>query len=372
MNTKKTKIIYILPMLYIGGAEKILFDILKNIDRDRFDIGLVLLKDNQPFFPDWEGDLASRGIGVANFHISGRKVRKFIDLPYKFAKLVLYLRHEKPDVVHTHLLYADIIGRYAAWLAGVRKIITTEHNQIGYGGFLKRSLLSFADKRTDSFVAVSRDVRNYLLRERNIDENKITVITNGVETGRFIHPERVYDKEKLVIGAMGKISRQKGFDQLIEALALLGTGYECQIAGDNDLQEHKLRSKLERKIEAMGLKEKIRFVGVQDAPRFFASIDIFVSASRWDGLSLVLLEAGASGLPIAAFDVGGVRSVIDDGADGFVVAPGDIVKLAARIGELLEKAELRERFGRNIAKMIRNNFDVSEVANKYESLYIAT
>jgi glycosyltransferase involved in cell wall biosynthesis len=315
--------------------------------------------------------LKSLGISVVNLQISDDKIFKFFDLPLKMIMLAIYLKREKTDIVHTHLLYADIVGRYAACLAGVKKIISTEHNQVGYGGYLKRLLLRFVDKRTMAFVAVSRDVRGYLLRERNINERRITIINNGIETEKFAFPDRVYNKRELVIGAMGKVSRQKGFDQLIEALALVDRDYVCKIAGDNDIQEYKLRSQLEKKIISLGLQEKISFIGVQDAPQFFASIDIFVSASRWDGLSLVLLEAGASGLPIAAFDVGGVRSVIDDGEDGFVVKSGDIRKLAERISELLDKAELRERFGRSIAKMVKNNFDITEVAMKYENLYIA-
>ena len=371
MSNKKTKIIYILPMLYIGGAEKILFDVIKKIDKERFEVGLALLKKNEIFFSGWEEELAAENVKVENFLIQDNLFLKIFDIPRKFISLVSYLRQEKPDIVHTHLLYADIIGRFAAWLAGVKRIITTEHNQIGYGDKIKNCLTKFIDQKTFAFVAVSEEVAAYLKSERKIAENKIIIIHNGIETEKYVFPDRQYDKEKLVIGAMGKIARQKGFDLLIESLKMINADYECLIAGDEDLHERDLRLELEELIVRNNLADKVKFVGLQEARHFFQGIDIFVSSSRWDGLSLVLLEAGAAGLPIVAFNVGGVGSVIHHEEDGLIVEKEDVGKMSESITRLLVDENLRTKFGQKTAEKIRNNFDISRVVKSHEELYIS-
>lgn len=358
MSEKKIKIIHIIPTLDLGGAEKLLVDIVKNLDKEKFLSEVICLKR----FGFWGIELKKEGIPLI---LAGKDKRLGLITLFKLIKI---LKKEKPDVVHTHLFGADIWGRLAARLAGVKVIVSTEHNLNYQEGFLKKILKKSTAGLADSIVAVSQAVKDYAVKFEKADKNKIEVIYNGVDVGKFLNRSRNYKKgrEEMVIGSVGRLAKQKGFDCLIGALAKIERRIKCYIAGDGAE-----RKKLEKLIKKLNLTGWVELVGWQkDMPNFLNSLDIFVLPSRWEGFGVAILEAGLAGLPVVAAAVDGIKEIIEDPKDGLLFRKEDEEDLAKKLNYLLESPEERERLGLNLQNKVKEKFAIGKIVKEYEDLYL--
>lgn len=353
----KIKIMQLIPTLGLGGAERVVVDLAKNLDREKFSVKVVCLKS----LGELAADLSAAGISV---ELLGRPSAPII---FSFFKLIKFLKRERPDIVHTHLFGADFYGRLAARLAGVKIIVSTEHNLNFAEGFLKKIAKSATGRLANSIIAVSSAVKDYLIKKEGISANKIKVIYNGVAAEKFLYPERNYQRAgTLTIGAIGRLTRQKGFDYLIKAVAQVNGDWQCLIAGDGEEKE-----KLFGLIKSLSLENKIKLIGWEkNTPEFLKKLDIFVLPSRWEGLGIVILEAGASGLPVIASNIDGIKELISDNQDGLLFPGGDETKLAEKIKFLLEQPAERKRLGENLRQKVNANFSAKKMAAEYEQLYL--
>jgi len=342
----------------MGGAERLLVDIVKNLDRDNFSASVICLKR----FGFWGMELKKQGTPL---FLAGWG--KFFWL-FGFLNLVKILKKEKPDIVHTHLFGADVFGILAARLAGVKVIIATEHNLNYQEGFLKRFIKSWTMGFAQKIVAVSEAVRNYAVSSGRIPKEKIEIIYNGVELEKFLNAERKYEKKnEIIVGSIGRLTEQKGFDFLIEAGALLkDEKINFFIAG-----EGKDRKKLEKQIKKGNLGDKIKLLGWQkDTKEFFDSLDIFVLPSRWEGFGIAILEAGLAGLPVIASKVDGIKEIIQDNADGLLFEKGNVRELAEKINYLAGNPEEREKLAVNLRNKVKEKFSIEKIVREYENLYL--
>lgn len=359
----KIKIAYVLPTLDKGGAERMVVDLILNLNRAVFEPVLILFKRGG----EWLAELAAENIPV----IILEKKRK-ID-PLNFWRLFKALKNSKPQIIHTHL-GGDLYGRLAAKLLGVPVILSTEHNinsdEKPLQNFLKRITNGLADK----IVAVSEAVKKDIISRYKAPETKISVILNGVETTKFLSRAKEKDKEMavseknkaIIFGTMGRLSPQKGHLTLIKAWKQLKTRADCLIAGSGPLA-----ASLNEEIKKAELDDKIKLVGpVSDPAAFLNSLDAFVFPSFWEGLGIVLLEAGLVGLPIIASAVNGITEIINEDT-GWLVPAGDADALAAKIDWLavnLNKPEVKDKSDRLRAKIIAD-FDIKKIAGEYQNLY---
>jgi len=353
-------------MFAVGGAERILFDVINNLDKNIFEPKLVCLKGGEEKFSLWKNELESQGIEIIIIDpvVKMGRLKRLI-------KTMEYLKNEKPDIVHTQLFSADVVGRIAAKLAGRKIIISTEHNLNLADGIIKRIFKALTSRLSFKIIAVSEAVKEYAIAREGADPKKTDVIYNGIETEKFRFDGRDYNKKNIIIGAMGRLTFQKGFDFFIKSIARLNEpGLECLIAGGEDVRENG-RESLENLIRDMDLEEKIKLAGLQKNPLdFYKKIDIFVLSSRWEGFPIVLLEAGMAGLPVVAAEVGGIGEVIKDGHNGILVKSGDIEGLSEKLKYLIDHPEERDRTGNNLKKTILEKFNISKTVRKYESVYI--
>ncbi|MDD5031628.1 MAG: glycosyltransferase [Patescibacteria group bacterium] len=358
MPEKKIKIIHIIPTLDLGGAEKLLVDIVKNLDKEKFESKVVCLKR----FGFWGMELKREGIPLI---LAGgdKKLGLFV-----FLKLVKILKKEKPDIIHTHLFGADIFGRLAGRLAGVKVIVSTEHNLNYQESFLKKILKKSTAGLATSVIAVSRAVKDYAVKFEGADRNKTEIIYNGVEAKRFLNKNRDYHNEKkeIVVGSVGRLTKQKGFDGLITALAKTDKKVKCFIAGDGAE-----RKRLEKLIKKLNLSGRVELAGWQkDVSEFLNSLDIFVLPSRWEGFGIAILEAGLAGLPVIASGVDGIKEIIEDGQDGLLFGKEDVSGLAEKINYLIERPRERERLGLNLQDKVKEKFAIEKIVKEYEDLYL--
>jgi glycosyltransferase involved in cell wall biosynthesis len=353
---KKIKILHIIPTLNAGGAEKTVVELVKFCDPEIFVSEILCLKAGG----FWEEELLRSGASVT---VIGHSRLPII---FNFFKIINFIKKSSPDIVQTHLFGADVYGRLTARLAGVKNIISTEQNVNLSEGKFKKLAKYFTSKLAVAIVAVSEAIKQYLINGEGVAEKKIIIINNGVEIEKFLNQNREYNNNRpLVIGSIGRLTRQKGFDYLLEAMAKID-GAKCLIAGDGEE-----RNILAEKINKFGLSEKVELVGLKkDVPGFLASLDVFVLPSRWEGFGIVILEAGLSGLPVIASRVDGILEIITDNQDGLLFTPGNAEELAGKIKRLLSNSAERAYLGKNLQQKIQEKFSIQKIVKQYEALYL--
>ena len=259
-----------------------------------------------------------------------------------FARLVALAR--EADVVHTHLWAGDQWGRVAARVAG-RPAVSTVHNMEGDGPLRDRIARLTAPLAT-TLIGASEAVADRLRREGFA---RVRAIPNGIDLARFSPREDVPERARRVVG-VGRLTRQKGFDVLVDAAR--GTGLEVMLVGEG---------------EDRAILTDATLVGWQpDVARYLSEADIVAIPSRWEGFGLQAVEAMASGVPVVASDIPPLREVLGDAA--VFVAPGDAAAWRTALVELTadraRRALLRER---GLARAPA--FAIERMVERYTELY---
>lgn len=354
----KIRITYIMPSAAAGGAERFLLDLISNLDLEKFVPSLILF-DHGGFFLK---DFAALGMPVVVL----QKKYKF-DLG-NFCKLRQALKKLKPDIVHTQL-GGDVYGRLVARCLGVKKIISTEQNVQVHEDWLANKLKTWTAKFANKIVAISEAVKVDSLKRYQLPPEKLIVIPNGVDVQKFfIKPRALTSPGKIILGSVGRLTEQKNFSFLIKALAnFKDKNFECLIAGEGEL-----RKDLQTQIDSLELGQKIKLVGLQkDIPVFLQQLDVFILPSLWEGLGIVALEAGLTGLPVLAARVDGLKEIIKDEATGWLFDPQDEKDLAAKLSYVFDfnNREILKDRGRKLQVAVLERFDIKNIVRQYEKLY---
>jgi glycosyltransferase involved in cell wall biosynthesis len=302
------------------------------------------------------GPVRAAGIRVTTVPALRPQIRVDRDLR-AWARLLWGLRRERPTIVHTHESKAGFLGRWAAYLAGCRRIVHTPHGHIFYGHFppartaLFVRLERLTARITTRLVALTpREVEDHLVRGIGRPEQWVT-IHSGVPMERFqtatadpegLRRELGCPPAALLVGSVGRFARIKRYQDLILALAHLGrSDVVCLLVGDGPEAPA-----LAAAAREAGVGDRVRFLGWrEDVPRILAALSVFVLPSANEGMGLVLVEAMAMGVPVVATRVGGIPSVVPDGECGLLVEPGDVAGLAGAVAKLLADPALAARMG---------------------------
>ncbi len=385
MNTKKMiKIAYIVTPIEFGGAEKVNLTFLRNVDRTRFEIQLIVL------IRPWEknnfviNELEKEKYIIRKIPVAMRprnSGRDYIRIIRCFRMLYSILTSNSFDLVHSHGYFADIIGIPAARVLKIPHIstchgfISNDRNLVLYNR-LDQIALRFSDK----IIAVSEQIKNDLERS-GIRRSKITVIQNAVQT---THKTENYEEnrrkkrldltikdEEFIVGYVGRLSDEKGAQYLIEAgMLLMETGMPCKILIIGDGPK---RKELEDMVKMKGLEDNIIFTGFQtNIEEWMPVLDIFILPSLTEGTPMALLEAMAFGLPVVASDVGGIPEIIDSGENGILVPAANPDKIKEAISTICKDNCFRTKLSEMAKKTIRSKFNINEWINKIESVYIET
>ncbi|MCM8773771.1 MAG: glycosyltransferase, partial [Candidatus Omnitrophica bacterium] len=284
---RRMNILYIIWSLGLGGAERIVVNLVKGLDKNRFNPIVCCLND-KGFFAD---ELEKGGIKVIALN-----KKPGIDLSI-IAKIIRLIKKHNIDIVHTHLWGANCWGRVAAVLSKVRVIIATEHSVDVWKPkyyFLIDRLLS---KFTHKIVVVSQAVRDFY-KSKGISEEKLEVIYNGINEEDFCIKSEVREKIRKelgvedntkVLGIIGRLVEPKGHKFLFNAMGLLDGRYNLKLVVVGDGVE---RETLKEMVRSLGLEDKVIFTGLRnDVNNILQAIDILVIPSLREGLPLVMLES---------------------------------------------------------------------------------
>jgi len=247
MKNRKIKIDYIIPTLDKGGAERFFIDLLKHLDLNKFAPRLVLYKKGG----DWLEEIKYLSIDFVVLEKKNKIALK------NFYSLYKTIKKRKPDIVHTQL-GGDIYGVLAARLSGIKKIITTEVNTNQDESFLYNLIKRISLKFVTMVVAVSLAVASDARKRYKLRSEKVIVLYNGIDLNRFIPaPEKnlleFSKRRSFVFGSVGRLSEQKGYIYLIQAMAKIRNNrIKLKIAGDGYLRE-----KLEEEIKKNNFREDL-------------------------------------------------------------------------------------------------------------------
>ncbi|HYZ76635.1 MAG TPA: glycosyltransferase [Gaiellaceae bacterium] len=281
-----------------------------------------------------------------------------------FAAHVRALQRLHPDVLHANLT-TPASCQYALLAATlVPRVRTVAVEQLPYplAGRLQRGLKRFTSRRLAAHVAVGEPAAREVERLAGLAAGSVRSIPNGVPDAVLEPLPRPFPGP--TIGSVGRLDRQKGYDVLLQALAVL-PGAALVLVGDGPEREP-----LETLARDLGLGGRVRFAGWQAEPRrHLTTFDVFALPSRFEGFPLAIVEAMLAELPVVATAVGSVPEAVREDETGLLVTPDEPAVLAAALGRLLEDPTLRDRLGARGRALALERFTAAAMARSFERLY---
>jgi glycosyltransferase involved in cell wall biosynthesis len=284
--------------------------------------------------------------------------------------VVQAVRTERPDLVHTHLVHADVYGGAAARLLGIPSI-STRHNDdrylLGPFRYVDRAFARPARR----LIAISDAVREFMERAGH-DPRKLLTIRYGLD-GLPASRSEPTPEEAGIPGdaplalAVGRLIEQKDHATLLRAFALVHQRLpEARLA---ILGSGRLEEETRRLAQALGLADVVALPGRTDIRDWLERAQVLVHTSRWEGFGIVLLEAMLAGLPIVATRVSAVPEVVVDGETGILTEPGDHVAVAEAVTALLSDPERARELGEAGRRRARTEFSVAHMAERTHAVY---
>jgi len=364
------KIWLLVTGLDFGGTERRLLDLAAGLQECGFEVVVSYLTGNGALVEEY----ARRGIRVVPFLMRGKW-----DL-FVVRRMVRFIHAEGIDLVHTHLVHANILGCMAARLAGRIPVISSEVNTTDWTqrNVLVRALARWCHRQVEVVTVISSAVRDTVVGRAHLDPRRITMIRPGVDLSLHVKtgPEMTreakrelgFEPDRPIVGTVARFDPRKGLVTLICAADLVLKRYPDAlflIVGDG-----RTRGDIEREINRLRLERSVRLLGSRnDVFALLRAFDIFVLPSHAEGLSISVLEAMATGKPVIATSVGGLVESVVAGETGLLVDPGDEVALSQAIIDLLNDPARRSAFGTRGRERVEKTFNPTAYVRETEQLY---
>ena len=367
---RSIKVLHIIGGGEFGGAEKHILNLAGAVDPMAVELTVCCLF-SAPFV-----EIAA-GAGINALAIP---MRSKVDFAVA-RKLSALIQSGEFDLVHTHGVRANLLGRLAARRAGKKKVITTVHSLLekDYQGMALRYANVLAERATRSltghFIAVSQGLKDRLVAG-GIPAKNITVIYNGIllDELRPAGAAGAALKEKYagggapLVGIVARLHEVKGHRYFIEAAREIlrqRPATRFLIIGDGP---H--RPVLEKLAGSMGLSDRVVFTGfVEDVYSLMAGLDLLVISSLWEGFGLTAIEAMVLGTPVVATEVGGLPEVVQHGETGLLAPPANAAALAKSIVWMLDHPREAREMAAKGGDMVRRKFTAGEMARRTVDLY---
>lgn len=348
---RRARIVYVITRANLGGAQQHLLWLLETV-REAFDP--VVLVGEKGYLTE---ELEARNIVFEHLTSLRREPSTTRDLA-ALINLRRALRRLAPDLVHLHSFKAAMLGRIAAWRLGV-PIVVTAHGWSFTDGNprVRRRLGLFVERTlapiTDAVIVVCDSDRQAALRKHVLSDRKIFTIPNGAPWRPATGPRQTVTRGLQLVN-IGRICTQKDQLGFVDLMPLLPPATILTLIGSGPDQE-----RLRKRILAAGFDDRIILEEETREPCLHLDrADVYVSWSRWEGMSLSLIEALRAGLPIVATDVGGTREIVESGANGYLVAHGDREGFASAISKLAKDPKTRIRLGAESRRRFEELFHV--------------
>ncbi|MBN2071289.1 MAG: glycosyltransferase family 4 protein [Candidatus Krumholzibacteriota bacterium] len=361
---EKIKVAFFCDAPYTGGAEKYIFLLASHLDPARFESHVII--NNDEGLKRLRSWLEDSGIKVSSLGYTPPFS------PGNARKLYRILRKYPADIFHINLpgSYDAGYGLAApvARLAGVGKVVSTEHLPM-FPAFTKGMLLkSITSRSIDRVITVSEDNRRHLERNHHIPSDKIEVIYNGIDRavpdGETIKAIQDDIFEVTIIGALHK---RKGHLVLFEAIAKLPRGVRLTVAGEGEMEKE-----YREYVESAGIGDRVEFIGhSDDIMGLLSRTDLLAVPSTLEATPYVIIEAMSLGVPVVASDIFGIPELVSDGETGLLVDEGDSGRLAESVERLMSDRELLERMSKRSLEVFKERFTIERSVSLTSRLYEA-
>ncbi len=375
-------IVHVISSLGYGGAEQLLYDQLKNFNHNKNKHSVIYLRHGHHVEK-------IESLGIQTFGISGLITRYD---PIALSRLYLLIKELDPDVIHSALPLANIFARLVGRMLRV-PVINDYHGDCSFHGWFRNTLDRATVRLATSFVAVSYGVAKSLMRhvfagKKRLGElhMKTVVIQNGIDCAQVnadasnskLTREKIglHDND-FIIGAVGRLKPIKGFDVLLKSFALFQSmnvtraSREDQryaklvIIGDGPERQH-----LEHLAVELNISNDVYFLGyVVNARTVYHLFDCFAISSKSEGLSIAMLEAMCSSVPVVSTHAESTHDVIVDQKNGMLVPVGDIKALAQCFYTLKTDAKIAQTLAENARATVESKFTIKQMIEQYELLY---
>lgn len=357
------KILYVITGLGGGGAEKVVADLADQMSKKGHQVKIAYLKGNVIVRPNNQSiELIYIGLeNLKNYKTAYKKYRETI-------------KKYQPDIVHSHMIHANIFARIVRFFYPIPKLICTAHNS-NEGGLLRMLGYRCTNHLSDINTNVSKEATDSFKKKKAFDSSAITIY-NGIDLSNFSRKE--VDKNKILLNkinlnqkiilAVGRLNEQKDYPNLIKAISLLkgnsSQTFKLLIAGDGEQ-----RDAIEELIKKLDLNDDVILLGRRnDIAELMSVADYFVLSSAFEGFGLVVAEAMACETFVVATDCGGVKEVM--GGYGLMVPPQDSKSLADQLLKAINMPlNVRLENNRKALNYVNENFDLEKITLQWLKIY---
>lgn len=361
---------HIIKVILVAGAERHLLTLLPALRTFDVESSVLLLVEPDKPMDDYVTMLQECSIPVVR-----ETIHRHAD-PTLVMRLRRRLHDLSPDLVHTHLLHADLYGLLAAKSLRL-PVVTSRHNDNAFRRHpVMRAFNTIWWRLTDEGIAISDAIRDFCIDVENAPPAHIRTIRYGVEPDTLTQDVPVaraalraslgLPPNALIVGTMSRLIEQKGLTYGLQAFAQVQLDFPnayLVVSGSGVLREA-------LEAEAQSLNLRAHFIGWQPDPlQVLAGYDLMLMPSLWEGFGLVLLEAMAQGVPIIASRVSAIPEVVAHQETGLLAPPHDVDALAQALRQLLAHPETRQQYGIAAQQRLRTVFHAHKMAQETSSLY---
>lgn len=357
------KILYVITGLGQGGAERVVCDLADKMFEKGHHVKIAYLTGEVLMQPsNREVELLS--IGLTNSST----------LPKAYFALSKIVRDFEPDIIHTHMVHANILTRLVRLVTPMSKLICTAHNS-NEGGVVRTFSYRVTDRLANLTTNVSHTAVAAFEAAHAVPKNSMLTVYNGVDFTNFVYSsgakETIVKELNLpfnakIILAVGRFNAQKNYFNLLNAISIvkkqLNMPFVLLVAGDGEL-----RGEIEQLIDTLNINDNVILLGRRnDVPILTSACDLFVLSSDYEGLPTVLIEALACQAQVVATDVSGVHEIID--TYGKIVPIRNPIALANAIEDSLQD------ISKNISgcNHVKSKFDLELISNEWLKIYYET
>lgn len=362
------RILHLITGIDVGGAENHLLDLCRGQVERGASVTLLYLKGDGELAPEF------RSVGCTVERIG---IEWDLD-PVGFLRILAHFRRNEYDVVHLHLMHANVYGVPAARLAGVPTVVATKHNDEQF--WQKRTVRAVHNAlldRIDAVITISDHVKRYLCDVTDVDPSKVETVYYGFDPSPFddVDEESVQAvrrefaaNDAPLVGTVARLTEQKDLPTLLRAhQRVLETHPDAHLAV---VGRGEKEASLKRHTSELGIRDSVTFAGFRrDIPELMHAFDIFALPSRWEGFGVVFMEAMAAGTPIVASNTSAIPEVVADGQNGILCEPGDADSFASAIADLLADPERIHTYGACGRERLEMEFTIDRMVSETSSVY---
>jgi glycosyltransferase involved in cell wall biosynthesis len=373
MPSDRIRLLKFITVFAIGGTERQVLNLARHLDRTRFDLRMACFRRWGQFLEE---------VNELQIPIDEYNVRSFYHpgVAKHHLRLAWMLRRERIQVVHTYGFYSTLFALPAAALAGVPiKVVSIRDT----GELLpdwQRKMQRTICRLADSVLVNAAAVRDWLI-EQGFDQEKISIIRNGIVSSRKpavpakpIRVELGIPEDAPLVATIGRLNSLKGIEYFVRAAAQVAVRFPSVhflVIGDSHGGDSGYLRELEREAHQLGLRGRLTFTGFRmDIASLLSDVNVSVLPSLSEGLSNVLLESLAAGVPVVATRVGGTPEIVDDGVNGLLVPPCDSDAIARAVSLLLERPDTARQYGQAGKLRIAREFSVGHMVRQTERHYL--